>query len=255
MNILHVPATLPAAPGPAADEGLPVVPMTAAATLDGSSVRDGRSVRWEAHREQRRRELIKTARRAIHRLGPDASMEDIATAAGTSKSVFYRYFKDKSGLRQAVGTVVIRQMQERITAARLGAAEPREGVTAMVAAYLEMAHTSPRVYFFATIPSDGDTRQSGELRGFFDSVTAMLTEPLQRLLGDADPALLQYWPTAAIGLVRAAGEAWLQSPDAPGKADAQTMAAQIAAWLFDGVGQLVPATAPAIFAPVEKGQS
>lgn len=215
---------------------------------------DGRSARWEAHREERRRELIKAARRAIHRLGPDASMEDIAAAAGTSKSVFYRYFGDKSGLRQAVGSVVIRQMQERIIAAGMGAAEPREGVTAMVAAYLQMAHTSPRVYFFATIPSDGDTRQSGELRGFFDSVAAMLMEPLKHLLGDAGSPLVGYWPTAAIGLVRSAGEQWLQAPDVPEKPDSHTMAAQIAAWLFDGVGALVPATSPAHVSPSKKGQ-
>lgn len=216
-------------------------------------------MRWEAHREERRRELIKAARRAIHRLGPDASMEDIAVEAGTSKSVFYRYFGDKSGLRQAVGTVVTRQMQERIIAARQGASEPREGVTAMVAAYLEMAQTSPRVYFFATTPSDGDARQPGELRGFFDSVTAMLTEPVKHLLGDAAAPLLSYWPTAAIGLVRSAGEAWLQHPDVPGKPDSPAMAAQIAAWLFDGVGQLAPATIPPTHAPaeepVDKGQS
>ena len=188
--------------------------------------------------------LIKAARRAIHQLGADASMEDIAANAGTSKSVFYRYFGDKSGLRQAVGAVVIRQMQDTIAAARQGATRPREGVTAMVAAYLHMAQTSPNVYFFATIPTDGDARPSGELSGFFDSVTAMITEPLRHLLGDPASPLLGYWPTAAIGLVRTAGELWLQTPDGPGKPAASAMAEQISTWLFDGVGQLVSPASP-----------
>lgn len=216
---------------------------------------DGRSIRWEAHREERRRELIKAARRAIHRLGPDASMEDIAVDAGTSKSVFYRYFGDKSGLRQAVGTVVIRQMQERITAARKGAAAPREGVTAMVTAYLQMAQTSPQVYFFVTTLSDGDTRQSGELSGFFDSVTAMITEPIKNLLGDLDSPLVGYWPTAALGLVRTAGELWLQTPDTSSKPDSTVMATQITAWLFDGVERHVPATARTISLSAAEGRS
>ncbi len=166
--------------------------------------------------------------------------------AGTSKSVFYRYFGDKSGLRQAVGTVVIRQMQERITAARRSAAVPREGVTAMVAAYLQMAQTSPNVYFFVTTLSDADARASGALSGFFDSVTAMITEPLKHLLGDSDSLLVGYWPTAALGLVRTAGELWLQKPDTSSKPDSTLMAIQIAAWLFDGVGRDVPAAAGTI---------
>ena len=173
-------------------------------------------------------------------------MEDIAVTAGTSKSVFYRYFGDKAGLRQAVGAVVIRQMQDTIAAARHGATEPRAGVTAMVAAYLNMAQTSPNVYFFATTPGDGDTRQSGDLSGFFDSVTEMVTEPLRHLLGDPESALLDYWPAAAIGLVRTAGELWLQTPENPAKPNPQAMAEQISAWLFDGVGMLVaPAPSPA----------
>ncbi len=208
---------------------------------DGPTV-DGRSARWETHREERRRALIKAARRAIHRLGPDASMEEIAATAGTSKSVFYRYFGDKSGLRQAVGAVVIRQMQDTLAAARQKATQPRQGVTAMVAAYLEMAQTSPNVYFFATIPADGESRPSGELSGFFDSVTAMITEPLRHLLGDPESTLLGYWPTAAIGLVRTTGELWLQAPEDPAKPDSAAMAQQISAWLFDGVGQLLSAS-------------
>ncbi|PYH01871.1 TetR family transcriptional regulator [Arthrobacter stackebrandtii] len=202
---------------------------------------DGRSARWETHREERRRALIKATRRAIHRLGPEASMEDIAVTAGTSKSVFYRYFGDKSGLRQAVGAVVIRQMQDTIAAARQGATDPRAGVTAMVAAYLQMAQTSPNVYFFATTPTEGDARTSGELIGFFDSVTQMITDPLRHLLGAPESALLDYWPTAAIGMVRTAGELWLQTPENPAKPHSQAMAEQIAAWLFDGVGRLVAA--------------
>ena len=93
---------------------------------------DGRSVRWEAHREERRRELIQAARRAIHHLGFDASMEDIAANAGTSKSVFYRYFGDKAGLRQAVGKVVIGQMQDTIMAAgRTPMLRPKAAVAAV----------------------------------------------------------------------------------------------------------------------------
>ena len=72
----------------------------------------------------------------------------------------------------------------------------------------------------------------------------MITEPLRNLLGDPASPLLGYWPTAAIGLVRSAGELWLQAPDDASKPDSTAMAEQISAWLFDGVGHHVPTPAP-----------
>ena len=122
---------------------------------------DGRASRWQSHREERRRELIKSARKAVHALGSDASMEDIAAAAGTSKSVFYRYFGDKAGLQQAVGEVVLSQMQRRIQEAAQSAQTPREGLFAMVSAYLQMAETSPNVYTFVTRHAPGEADTAG----------------------------------------------------------------------------------------------
>ncbi|ALE07767.1 TetR family transcriptional regulator [Arthrobacter sp. ERGS1:01] len=204
---------------------------------------DGRSARWETHREQRRRELIKATRRAIHHLGADASMEDIAANAGTSKSVFYRYFGDKAGLQQAVGKVVIGQMQDTILAAGKTARTPREGLVNMVTAYLQMAETSPNVYTFVTAPGDASPQPTGELSGFFDAVTAMISDPLRDLLGGTESPLLGYWPTAAIGLVRTTGELWLKTPPSPAKPDHLAMAEQISTWLFDGVRRQVTAAA------------
>lgn len=220
-------------------------PLPLLATASTPAAADGRSVRWEAHREDRRRELIKATRRAIHHLGSDASMEDIAANAGTSKSVFYRYFGDKAGLQHAVGKVVIGQMQETIAAARKTARTPREGLVNMVTAYLQMAETSPNVYTFVTAQSDGDPQQTGELSGFFESVVTMISDPLRNLLGDGDSPLVGYWPTAAIGLVRAAGELWLKTPPAASKPDHDAMAEQISIWLFDGIfSQISPAISP-----------
>jgi AcrR family transcriptional regulator len=232
VNILHGkrPASLSAA-GPAAGTGA------------GSPV-DGRASRWQSHREGRRRELIKSARKAVHALGSDAPMEDIAAAAGTSKSVFYRYFGDKAGLQQAVGEVVLNQMQRRIQEAAQSAQTPREGLFAMVSAYLQMAETSPNVYAFVTRSAPGDAEShngpipaAGALGHFFDAISEMIALPMRNQLHAVagKEAVIGYWPNAAIGLVRNAGEQWLASPDSPAKPGQEAMARQITDWLCFGI--------------------
>ncbi|WP_427007621.1 TetR/AcrR family transcriptional regulator [Pseudarthrobacter sp. H2] len=222
--------------------------LASPAGAPGGGAVDGRDSRWQAHRAERRRELIKAARKAVHALGSDASMEDIAAAAGTSKSVFYRYFGDKAGLQQAVGEVVLNQMQRRIQEAAQAAQTPREGLFAMVSAYLQMAGTSPNVYTFVTRYSGepdgaGGTTAgtggttAGALGHFFAAISDMIARPMRSYLG-AGPgkeAVIGYWPNAAIGLVRNAGEQWLASPASADKPDQAAMARQITDWLCFGI--------------------
>ncbi|WDF34782.1 TetR/AcrR family transcriptional regulator [Arthrobacter agilis] len=226
---------------------------------DGApSVADGRSSRWEEHRAERRRALIRTARRAIDALGPGASMEDIAAAADTSKSVYYRYFGDKTGLQRAVAEVVILQMQQKVLDAAKAATTPREGLQSMVLAYLQMARTSPNVYAFVTrvgITESGahDDGAQDTLAHFLSAVTEMVSRPMRAYLlsperpAGPDDAAPEYWPAAAIGMVRAAGEHWLAAPDTPGKPTEEQMARHITAWLFDGISRyetITPSTPP-----------
>src|SRR5690606_41652154 len=81
-----------------------VMPTTSSA--DDAARVDGRDARWAAHRSSRRAELVRAARRAVHRRGPHLSLVDLAAEIGTAKSILYRYFTDKSDLQGAVGTAV-----------------------------------------------------------------------------------------------------------------------------------------------------
>lgn len=234
-----VRALAPAAPGGAApaDDDAPV---------------DGRSTRWADHREARRAELVRAARRTVHHRGPDVSMEEIAAEAGTSKSIVYRYFTDKTGLQIAVAEAVVAQIQGALEGVMRIAPTPRDGLRAMVAVYLEMIESSPHVYAFVT--RDGSVESGGPLGHFLDSVTALVAAPFARGLTDdrgAAPdtgrdddadlgagtptrALAEAWAAGAVGFVRGAGEWWLAHRGEPGTPDREALTAQVAAWVWAG---------------------
>lgn len=114
--------------------------------------RDGRSIRWDRHRAERRLELVRAARAAVHALGAQVSMDEIASHAGTSKTVFYRYFGDREGLRLAVAERVTAHMERRLLEAVDGPSSGADALHRMVEVYLTVAATSPQVYAFAVAP-------------------------------------------------------------------------------------------------------
>ncbi|WP_418607764.1 TetR/AcrR family transcriptional regulator [Georgenia sp. SUBG003] len=151
---------------------------------DLAAAPDGRATRWADHRAARRAELVRAARRAVHHRGPDLSMDDIATEIGTSKSILYRYFTDKTGLQVAVGQAVLGRMREALEEAAGRAGGPRERISAMVGVYLEMVDGSPHVYAFVTRPE----ATAGQVRGFVAEVADLVAEAVLPALrgGDAE---------------------------------------------------------------------
>lgn len=212
--------------------------------IDTSS--DGRAARWERHRHERRAELLSKARKAIHHLGPQASMDDIAAHGATSKPVYYRYFGDKEGLRQALGEVVIGDFRDQVLAAGLAGHDERDALHAMVTAYLQLAETSPNLYFFVTAQS-GDVLTAPEpaadgskavLNAFFDEITRIMAERVAAYYAartsGAAPAI-GLWPRAALGMIRSAGELWLRQPPGAERPALEELAEALCTWLTHGI--------------------
>ncbi|MGP5053992.1 TetR/AcrR family transcriptional regulator [Brachybacterium paraconglomeratum] len=195
---------------------------------------DGRSARWAQHREQRRAELLDVARHLIHERGPDVTMEDIAAASGTSKSIVYRYFEDKSHLQRDLGRSILQAMHDKLLAEmrvleeRMGREPaPEERIHAMIRAYVGTAQRSPGVYRFVTRPSDG-------LNHFLDSVTRIITTFLPA--GTPSP---QIWATGAVGFVERAVDTWMNDLEAPDGASttltSDQLVTHLVTWLMKGL--------------------
>ena len=195
---------------------------------------DGRSARWAQHREQRRAELLDVARHLIHERGPDVTMEDIAAASGTSKSIVYRYFEDKSHLQRDLGRSILQAMHDKLLAEmrvleeRMGREPaPEERIHAMIRAYVGTAQRSPGVYRFVTRPSDG-------LNHFLDSVTRIITTFLPA--GTPSP---QIWATGAVGFVERAVDTWMNDLEAPSGASttltSDQLVTHLVTWLMKGL--------------------
>lgn len=159
-------------------------------------------------------------------------MEEIATHAGTSKSVFYRYFEDKQGLQQAVAQASIDFMEAELKKAGKSARSAHEGLYTMVLAYLQLADSSPHVYNFSTAIPTGMAIFRENLAGFLQRAVENVL-PQYKTAADGK-SLSYYWAIAAVGFVRAAGEEWIAEIDHPNRLAAEDLARNIADWLLVG---------------------
>ncbi len=203
-----------------------------------SNAVDGRATRWNGHRSERRLELVRQVRHAVHEHGPDMSMEEIATSLGTSKSILYRYFRDKTALQVAVGEYVLGRARSRLTGAAESSRDPRRAVEAMVSTYLEIVAQSRNVFLFVNRPAQAASE--GNLRIFVSQVEDQVARLLARLLpADAvAPDRVRLWAAATVGLVRGAAEQWITTPAAE-RLPREHLGADLATLLWDGTHALI----------------
>ena len=188
-----------------------------------STTTDGRSTRWDQHRTSRRRELVEATLRAIREHGAGVGMDDIAAAAGTSKTVFYRHFTDRSGLYAAVSqSVDARILRDLGTAMGEGTPDlaqaggtPRAIIAAAIDSYLALVEGDPEVYRFVVNAPLLDTPSVGDpalaVTGHIaDQMSALIAAALSSV--DRDPSAAPVWGAGLVGMVRAAADQWLAAP-------------------------------------------
>jgi AcrR family transcriptional regulator len=115
------------------------------------STTDGRQLRWQRHKAQRRRVVIDAAIAVLQRREPGAEIHvrDIADEAGINRSSVYRHFDDRGDLDLAVQREICDRAGGVLLPALALDGTPRDIVRRIVDAYIRWAVAHPALVRFA----------------------------------------------------------------------------------------------------------
>lgn len=183
---------------------------------DDAPPRDGRDVRWERHREERRTALVDATIRAIRAHGATVGMDEIAAEAGTSKTVIYRYFEDKAGVYRAVADRidqrVLRHVGTALAQSDSSHDDPRGLISSTVDAYLALVESDPEVYRFVVgRPLVDRPLIDDPVGGTITQASGLLGAALSA--SDLEPGRARIWALALVGSVQAVADDWLAATD------------------------------------------
>jgi AcrR family transcriptional regulator len=166
---------------------------------------DGRRLRWTDHRAQRRAAFVVAGALAVDRHGPEASAEQIAEAAGVSRTVLYRYFRDREDLRQAIADQLVATVVGSVVPhlQLTPSSTPRQVIEAVIGEIISWLDEHPNLYYFLR------NRRSLEAveNTLADQVAGLLQAFLMFFGVDdekAEPAAY-----GVVGLVESTGSWWL----------------------------------------------
>ena len=180
-----------------------------AARGDQDGKTDGRKLRWEQHRLTRRTDLIDGAIGAVHELGADVGMDDIATHIGVSKTVLYRYFTDKNDLRLAMAARIFEStILPRLTSAITDDADEYSLTRSVIDVYVTSVADEPNLYRFALTSQSGDAMISADSEKLvIELITVLITMRLTER--GADISGVGVWAHALVGSITRSVDWWM----------------------------------------------
>lgn len=202
--------------------------------------------RFDAHRSDRREQLLDAATETVRRFGVATTMEAVAAEVGVAKPVLYRYFGDRAGLFDALAARFGSRLAEAVSAALARESSPKAVVAGAIDAYVGVLESEPEVYRFVTTRVRADR---AKVEGVLGEATRMVTELLERGLlaagRDAGPAAV--WAGGIVGMVHVATDRWLADPVVP----RSVLVEQLSDLLWSGMRAGGAAGTPIVLTEVE----
>jgi AcrR family transcriptional regulator len=186
---------------------------------------------------RRRRQLLEVALRVFAERGyHDASMNDIAVAAGVTKPVLYQHFTSKRELFTELLADVGRDLQDTITKAVAAADGPRQMVELGFAGYFNYVsrhRDAFKLFYGGSLARDNEF---AELVSQVERTIAGLVAGLIEIEG-LSPSQRQVLGHGIVGMIEGASIHWLNSNS---DADPATLAQQLADLAWRGLRGVTP---------------
>lgn len=196
---------------------------------------DGRTRRWEGHREQRRADFVESALEVIAREGPQATVDQIAAEQGVTRQALYRQFADRADLDRAIAARAGDLLLDALLPKLELTGEVGGAVRSATDAYLDFLLANLSIYRF--VRSHEASAIEGVKGTVSSRVAAIATEYLTAT-GLTAAAAAGPFATGVVGLADAVISAWL---DQPGELSRQDLVDQLVVMIV-GVVQAVVLT-------------
>lgn len=171
----------------------------------------------EARRSRRREELLDAAVDAIRQLGPSATMEQLAAAAGVTKPILYRHFGDRDGLIEAIAKRFSHALMDALAAPLHAPAEPRAVLDETVGAYVGFIEADPDLYRFLIQQPNPRGEHRTPIGPLVDLIAPQIAEVLRARMSDVghDELAALPWAYGVVGLVHQSTLWWLRDGTLP----------------------------------------
>ncbi|MFF1942363.1 TetR/AcrR family transcriptional regulator [Rhodococcus qingshengii] len=176
---------------------------------------DGRSTRWNDHKEQRKARILDAALDAVNEGGADVGVQQIAERADVPRSVVYRIFKDRADLDEQLRVRILEMMMTDLTPTLTPQGTVGEAISRAVETYLQWIVKYPRLHHFLGKGSPS-TRATGSkvVTGTKTAIAVQLGNLLGTILTSRGKPSKMAEPLAfgVIGLVDVSVNRWLSQP-------------------------------------------
>lgn len=153
---------------------------------------------------------------AIRRIGADASVDQLAAAAGVSKPVLYASFGGKEEIADAIGEELARRVEQQFMAhlAESGTLDLASGVKALIDTLFDLLAEEREIYGFVVRCVRVSDRRLLD-NGFVRAVDERVQQMSMLIAPDTEPALLAILAHGVVGFVTFAVETWLDTRQPP----------------------------------------